>query len=110
MIYGALVAQMSVGKADVKLRAMRGPMTWIQVPYPATATELGMPGGPGWLGYDLTDDAYRDAFTYYEELGYRLTDLWGYAEGDPANEYALYACIWQESRQHPAQFTEHAIA
>jgi CubicO group peptidase (beta-lactamase class C family) len=80
-------------------------MTWIQLPTTALLT-----GGQGWLGYDLTDDAYRDAFTYFENLGYRLTDLWGYAQGDPENEYALYACIWIECRGHPAQFTDHAIA
>jgi len=86
-------------------------MTWIQVPLPATTAKYGLAGGQGWLGYDLTDDAYRDSFAYFSgELGYRLTDLWGYAGGDPANEYALYACIWEQCRLHPQQFSEHAIA
>lgn len=86
-------------------------MTWIQVPSPAVAAELGSAGSRGWLGYDLTDEEYRQAFPYFvNELGYRLTDLWGYASGDPDNEYPLYAASWEECRLHPPQFSQHAIA
>jgi CubicO group peptidase (beta-lactamase class C family) len=85
-------------------------MPWIQVPSPAAVTELGLAGGQGWLGYDLTDDEYRDAFAWYLELGWRITDLWGYAQADPENEIPLYAAIWEECRAHPTQFSEHAIA
>ena len=78
-------------------------MTWFQVPSPAVAAELGSAGSRGWLGYDLTDEAYRQAFTYFvNELGYRLTDLWGYASGDPTNQYPLYAASWEECRLAPA--------
>ncbi len=86
-------------------------MTWLQMPSPAAVAEFKLAGGPGWLGYDLDDTQYRQSFTYFAtELDYRLTDLWGYCQGDNNSGNTLYAAMWEECRQHRAQFSQHAIA
>lgn len=82
-------------------------MPVIQLPSQSAINALGMSGGRGILGYNLSDQQYRNAFNQYSgQLGYRLADLWGYVLGGAPS----YAAIWEECIEHPEQFSDHAIA
>lgn len=78
-----------------------------QFPSPSAITALGLAGGQGFLGFDLDDSQYQAAFRLNSiTRGYRLADLWGYE----SNSQARFGAIWEECREHPEQFTQHAIA
>lgn len=77
-----------------------------QLPSPAAVSALDMSGGTAVLGYDLTDQEYRTAFAQnFTQRGFRLADIWGYE----SNSQPRYAAIWEQCRQHPAQWTRHEI-
>jgi CubicO group peptidase (beta-lactamase class C family) len=78
----------------------------LQLPSQSAISAQGISGGAGVVVYNATLLDYQDAFQrYWAELGYRLTDLWGYG----LDGLACFAAIFQQNRGGPQQFTQHEI-
>jgi CubicO group peptidase (beta-lactamase class C family) len=81
-------------------------MVELQLPSQSAISAQGISGGTGVVVYNLNVLDYQDAFQRYcNDLGYRLADLWGYG----LDGTARYAAIFEQSRGHPLQFTQHEI-